>query len=185
MDMNIHVSNTSECISYNSVQGEFVLESQLQARFPSINDILRYLNSSRRFQNPSGCAGTVFMFLITSVAILDILVSLESLLESCKESRFCLTRSKAYKKKKYSSFQLCVVKPDQSNYSGQSQRTKKQSKLEAVTRGWHEERENLRERGTTGFGSNSYWFKKRRDNFKPITERSNSRPKHAKNANCS
>ena len=54
MVMNIHVSNTSERISCNSVQGVFVLESQLQAQFPSINHILHYLNSSRRFQNPSG-----------------------------------------------------------------------------------------------------------------------------------
>ena len=39
------------------------------------------------------------MFLITSVAILAIFVSLESLLESCNESRFCLIRSAAYKDK--------------------------------------------------------------------------------------
>lgn len=37
----------------------------------------------------------MFKFWMTSVAILDILVSLESLLESCKESRFCLILSKA------------------------------------------------------------------------------------------
>lgn len=39
------------------------------------------------------------MFLMTSVAILAIFVSLESLLESCNESRFCLIRSAAYKDK--------------------------------------------------------------------------------------
>ena len=39
------------------------------------------------------------MFLMTSVAILAIFVSLESLLESCNESRFCFIRSAAYKDK--------------------------------------------------------------------------------------
>lgn len=39
------------------------------------------------------------MFLMTSVAILAIFVSLESLLESCNESRLCLIRSAAYKDK--------------------------------------------------------------------------------------
>lgn len=52
-------------------------------------------------QNPRGWEGTVFRFPMTSPAILDILVSLESLLESCNESRFCLTRSAAYRHNKW------------------------------------------------------------------------------------
>ncbi len=52
-----------------------------------------------------------------------------------------------------------------------------QSKLEANTCSWHEARENLRERVTIGFGFSSDWLRKWREIFKPITKRSNAKPK--------
>ncbi len=50
-----------------------------------------------------------------------------------------------------------------------------QSKLEANTCNRHEARENVRERVTIGFSSD--WLRKWREILKPITERSNSKPK--------
>ncbi len=52
-----------------------------------------------------------------------------------------------------------------------------QSKLEANTCSWHEARENVRERVTIGFGFSSDWLRKWREIFKPITKRSNAKPK--------
>ena len=45
-----------------------------------------------------------------------------------------------------------------------------QSKLEVITRSRHKARENVHTRATIGFGFNSDWVKKWRENFEPITE---------------
>ncbi len=52
-----------------------------------------------------------------------------------------------------------------------------QSKLEANTCSRHEARENVRERVAIGFGFSSDWPRKWREIFKPITKRSNAKPK--------
>ena len=52
-----------------------------------------------------------------------------------------------------------------------------QSNLDANTRGWCEARENVRERVTIGFSFTSDWLRKWRAFFKPITKRSNAKPK--------
>jgi len=54
-----------------------------------------------------------------------------------------------------------------------------QSKLEPNTGVWREARENVWERVTIGFGFNSDYMTKRRENFKLITKGS-----EAKNANA-
>ena len=48
-----------------------------------------------------------------------------------------------------------------------------QSKLEAIKSSRHKERENVHARATIGFD----WLKKWRENFEPITDWSNARPK--------
>ncbi len=55
-----------------------------------------------------------------------------------------------------------------------------QSKLEANTCSWREVRENVREWVTIGFGFSSDWSRKWREIFKPITERSNAKPKQTR-----
>ena len=52
-----------------------------------------------------------------------------------------------------------------------------QSKLEANTCSRHKARENVREEVAIGFGFTSDWLRKWREFFKPITERSNAKPK--------
>ncbi len=52
-----------------------------------------------------------------------------------------------------------------------------QLKLEANTCNWHEALENVRERVTIGFGFTPDWLRKWREIFKPITKRSNAKPK--------
>ncbi len=52
-----------------------------------------------------------------------------------------------------------------------------QSKLEANTCGWHEARENVREQVMIGFGFTPDWMRRWREIFKPITKRSNAKPK--------
>ncbi len=52
-----------------------------------------------------------------------------------------------------------------------------QSKHEANTCSWYEARENVRERVRIGFGLSSDWLRKWREIFKPITKRSNAKPK--------
>ena len=52
-----------------------------------------------------------------------------------------------------------------------------QSTLEVITRSQHKTRENVRARVTIGFGFTSDCLKKWREIFKPITERSNVKPK--------
>ncbi len=52
-----------------------------------------------------------------------------------------------------------------------------QSKLEANTCSWHEARENVRERVMIGFGCTLDWLRKWREILKPITKRSNVKPK--------
>ena len=45
-----------------------------------------------------------------------------------------------------------------------------QSKLEVITRSQHKARENVHAQATIGFGFNSDWLKKWRENFEPINE---------------
>ena len=52
-----------------------------------------------------------------------------------------------------------------------------QSKLEVITRRRHKARENVHVWATIGFGFNSDWLKQWRENFEPITEWSNHKPK--------
>ena len=70
---------------------------------------------------------------------------------------------------------------NQRNYFGQSKRTTlnpvNQSKLEVITHSRHKARENVYARATVGFDFTSDWLKKWRENFEPITEWSNHKPK--------
>ncbi len=52
-----------------------------------------------------------------------------------------------------------------------------QSKLEANTCSWHEARKNVRQLVTIGFGFTLDWLRKWLEIFKPITKRSNAKPK--------
>ncbi len=52
-----------------------------------------------------------------------------------------------------------------------------QSKLEANTCSQREARKNVRERVTIGFGFTPDWLRNWREIFKPITKRSNAKPK--------
>ena len=52
-----------------------------------------------------------------------------------------------------------------------------QSKLEAITCRRRKARENVREEVAIGFGFTSDWLRKWREYFKPITKRSNTKPK--------
>ena len=52
-----------------------------------------------------------------------------------------------------------------------------QSKLEVVTRSRQKGRDNVRARVTICFGFTSDWLKNWQEIFKPITERSNAKPK--------
>ena len=56
-----------------------------------------------------------------------------------------------------------------------------QSKLEVITRSRHKARENVHARATIGFGFTSDWLKKWGENFEPITEWSNHKPKQFAN----
>ena len=56
-----------------------------------------------------------------------------------------------------------------------------QSKHEIITRSRHKGRENVHAWATIGFGFTSDWLKKWRENFEPITEWSNARPKQFAN----
>ena len=56
-----------------------------------------------------------------------------------------------------------------------------QSKLEVITRSRHKARENVHARATIGFGFTSDWLKKWREDFEPITECSNAKPKQFAN----
>ena len=56
-----------------------------------------------------------------------------------------------------------------------------QSKLEVITRSRHKARENVHARATIGFGFTSNWLKKWRENFEPITEWRNHKPKQFAN----
>ena len=49
--------------------------------------------------------------------------------------------------------------------------------LEVITRSRHKERENVHARATIGFGFTSDWLKKWHENFEPISEWSNAKPK--------
>ena len=52
-----------------------------------------------------------------------------------------------------------------------------QSEFEANTCNRRQVRENACEQGTIGFGFTSYWLRKWREFYQPITERSNAKPK--------
>ena len=52
-----------------------------------------------------------------------------------------------------------------------------QSEFKANTCNWRQAREETCERGTIGFGFTSYWLKKWREFYQPITARSNAKPK--------
>ena len=56
-----------------------------------------------------------------------------------------------------------------------------QSKLELITRSRHKARENVHAQATIGFGFTSDWLKMWRENFEPITEWSNAKPKQFAN----
>ena len=52
-----------------------------------------------------------------------------------------------------------------------------QSKLEAITCRRRKARENAQEQVAIGFGFTSDWLRNLRESFKPITKRSNTKPK--------
>ena len=56
-----------------------------------------------------------------------------------------------------------------------------QSQLEVITLSPHKTRGNVHARATIGFGFTSDWLKKWRENFEPITEWSNTKPKQFAN----
>ena len=56
-----------------------------------------------------------------------------------------------------------------------------QSELEVNTYSRRQERENACEQVTIGFGFTSDWLKRWRENFYPITKRSNAKPKQSRN----
>ena len=66
------------------------------------------------------------------------------------------------------------------NKKGQRQ-SSKPIKLEVITRSRHKARENVHARATIGFSFTSDWLKKWRENFEPITEWSNAKPKEFTN----
>ena len=59
--------------------------------------------------------------------------------------------------------------------------TVNKSKLEVITRSRHKARENVHAWTTIGFGFTSDWLKKWRENFEPINEWSNAKPKQFAN----
>ena len=56
-----------------------------------------------------------------------------------------------------------------------------QLKLEVITRSRHKARENVHAQATISFGFTSDWLKKGRQNFEPITEWRNAKPKQFTN----
>ena len=82
-------------------------------------------------------------------------------------------------------FKRVSLNQNQSHYFGQSKRTEtnpvNQSKLEVITRSRQKARENVHARATIVFGFTSDWLKKGRENFEPITEWSNAKPKQFAN----
>ena len=56
-----------------------------------------------------------------------------------------------------------------------------QSEFKANTRNRRQAREKACERGTIGFGFTSYWLRKWREFYQPITEHSNAKPKQKHN----
>ena len=56
-----------------------------------------------------------------------------------------------------------------------------QSNRDVITRSRHKARENVRARATIGFGFTCVWLKKWRENFEPITQLSNRKPKQFAN----
>ena len=56
-----------------------------------------------------------------------------------------------------------------------------QSEFKANSCNRRQAQENACERGTIGFGFTSHWFRKWREFYQPITERSNAKPKEKRN----
>ena len=56
-----------------------------------------------------------------------------------------------------------------------------QANLEVITRSRHKARENVHAQATLGFGFTSDWLKEWCENFEPITEWSNAKPKQFAN----
>ena len=56
-----------------------------------------------------------------------------------------------------------------------------QSEIKADTCNWRQAREKTCDRGTIGFGLTSYWLRKWREFYQPITARSNAKPKQKRN----
>ena len=56
-----------------------------------------------------------------------------------------------------------------------------QSEFKVSTCNRRQARENTCEQGTIGFGYTSYWLKKWREFYQPITECSNAEPKQKRN----